>query len=96
MGSCLLVFLAEAGTPQSQLWGAMPQHCLGQIYMTLPLKIHCGGGKSMYHLEDMRRAVADMERGIDGSRFPSAENMFNSGSLGEVSPAPCPLPILAG
>lgn len=95
MGGCPLVFLAEAGTPQSQLWGAMPQHCLGQIYDP-PVQIHCGGGEPMCHLEDMRRAVADMERGIDGSRFPSAENMFTSGCLGEVSPAPRPLPILAG
>lgn len=32
MGGCPLVFLAEAGMPWPQLWGAIPQHCPGQIY----------------------------------------------------------------
>lgn len=80
MGGCPLVFLAEAGIPWPQLWGVMPQHM----------------GKPMYHLVDVRRAEAEVERGTDGGRFPSADSMFSSGYLGRVSPVPIPLPTLAG
>lgn len=95
MGGCPLVFLAEAGMPWPQLWGAIPQHCPGQIYDPPSADSLCGGGEPMYQLVDTRRAVADVERGIYGGRFPSADR-FSSGSLGDISPVPLPLPTSAG
>lgn len=32
VGGCPPVLLAEAGVPWPRLWGAMPQHCPGQIH----------------------------------------------------------------